>query len=370
MHITSLEVKNFRCFTSFKHTFIGPLILIEGPNGSGKTSLLEALHYACYGKSFRTNTPEELIQHASDIFFIKLELQEEGEQHVLQLGFSKDKKSIRINGKKITTYKELLHHYRAITITEDDILIIKGSPDQRRSFLDQAVLLHHPHAAASFKLYRKILKQRTALLLAQTWDNTSFELWTEQLWQIAQQITHFRLQLLHALEQETNRLLKKFFPEFNTISLLYKPSCTITSWEQWVLLYSYRERQAQRTLFGPHIDDFEIIAAGKMAKTYASRGQQKLLAVLLKIAHFSLITQQTGKQAVILLDDFMTDFDDNRAYALIDLLIEKKANLICTVPTQNSSLALHLHKYGAQHLKLELDTFIPLLQTPSPEKQI
>lgn len=306
---------------------------------------------------------EELIHHASDTFFIKLEIQEESAHHTLQIGVSREEKSIKVDGQKIATYKDLLNHYRAITITEDDILIIKGSPDQRRTFLDQAVMMHHPSSAATFKLYRKVLKQRAALLLATSFDASSYELWTEQLWQLAQQITHLRLQLLQDLEQEVQLLIQNFFPEFTRISLFYKPACTIQSLEQWITLNTYRERQARRTLFGPHIDDFEILSQGKTAKLYASRGQQKLMAVLLKIAHFSLITKQTGKQAVILLDDFMTDFDDNRAYALIDLLIEKKAHLICTVPTQNSPLALYLRKHEAEHLKLEMDTSAPLLHS-------
>lgn len=348
MQIASLEVKNFRCFTSSKYTFSGPLTIIEGPNGSGKTSLLEALHYACYGKSFRTNSSAELMRHTSETFFIKIEVTGPESNHTIQIGLSETDRSIRVDGQKVSTYKELLNHYRSITITEDDIQLIKGAPEFRRTFLDQMVALHYP-TTPLLPLYRRILKQRNALLSSpDSWSYDSYELWTERLWEIGTKIVEKRLQLLALLEQEVAQLTQQFFPDLPRLQLVYKSATTVSSAKVWIQEQSHREQQAGRTLFGPHLDEFTIISDNIPAKVFASRGQQKLMAILLKVAHFFLLKSQS----VILLDDFMTDFDDKRAYALLDLLIHKQAHLICTVPTKKSPLALYLAQHGAEHLEL------------------
>lgn len=349
MQIASIEIKNFRCFLSFKHTFSGSLTIIEGPNGSGKTSILEALHYACYGKSFRTSSSEELVRHDSDTCFIKILINQGTEQHTIQIGLSEDKRAIKIDGQKIVAYKELIKHYRSITITEDDILIVKGAPEFRRTFLDQALLLHQPEYAPLLKLYRRVLKQRTALLLSDTgWNQESYILWTEKLWDLAAQVSAYRIQFLEVVEQEIKDLINQFFPELSSVQLSYKSAIAFITVEQWIDSQQARERQSGRTLFGPQIDDFEITYGGTLAKTYASRGQQKLLAVLLKVAHCFLLNQQV----IVLLDDFMTDFDDTRVYALIDLFLQKQVHLICTVPSKKSALALYLETRGAELLEL------------------
>lgn len=349
MQITAIEIKNFRCFASFKHIFNGPLTIIEGPNGSGKTSLIEALHYMCYGKSFRTHNTQDLSHLESNAFFVKISIKNGTEQHNIQIGYSEDKRAIKVDGKKIDAYKDLIQHYRTITITEDDILIIKGAPEFRRTFLDQSLLLHQPAYAAYLKEYRKVLKQRTALLLSDAaWSQESYIIWTEKLWNIAQNIQTFRIQFLEQLECEVQALIQQFFPELPLVQLIYKKATPIETVQAWMALSQGRERQTRRTLFGPHIDDFDIIWGQNPAKMYASRGQQKLLAVLIKVTHCFLL----NKQAIVLLDDFMTDFDDNRACSLLDLFLKKQVHLICTVPSKKSVLAAHLQAQGAEVLEL------------------
>ena len=123
MRLTHLHIKNFRCFNTLELDFTTPITLIEGLNGTGKTSLLEALHYVCYLRSFRTHIPSELVQFGQEHFFIRAQLQKEDhEQHNLQVGFSHKKRLVKVDEKSIGSYKEILNYYRIVTLTEDDLI--------------------------------------------------------------------------------------------------------------------------------------------------------------------------------------------------------------------------------------------------------
>ncbi|HSW73657.1 MAG TPA: AAA family ATPase, partial [Candidatus Limnocylindria bacterium] len=135
MQLTQLYLKNFRCFADKTITFESPLVLIEGNNGSGKTSLLEALHYLCYLRSFRTHSPRDLLFFGHETFFIKALCEQSGtvaQNHEIQVGFSHKKRLVKIDQRAVSSYKELMDYYRIVTLTEDDVVLIQGGPDVRR----------------------------------------------------------------------------------------------------------------------------------------------------------------------------------------------------------------------------------------------
>lgn len=343
MQIRSLELKNFRCFPALRQTFDGQLTLIQGSNGSGKTSLLEALYYGCYVKSFRTHKSGEVARSGVQAFFIKIVLEEQdGQEHTITVGFDQGKKEVKVDGKVVESYKELVNLYRVVAITEDDLQLIRGEPEIRRTFLDQVILTRTPTYASCVASYRALLKQRNALLSSPANpDPRVLELWTEKLWALSEQMRKERRSTLVDLAREANALIAAHFPELGELVVTYGiPEETIlgentkvTTPAAWVRTCGERERLARRTLFGPHLDDisFELKVTGARlsCKQYASRGQQKLLAVILKLAHLALV----GKNgAIVVLDDFMTDFDPERAQVLLGLLKNYQTHLLFTSP--------------------------------------
>jgi len=351
MRITSLELKNFRCFTHYKVDFNEQLSLIKGPNGSGKSSILEAMHYASLLKSFRTSNIEELIATGSETtrpeaFFMRLDLLTEGNAHDLQIGYSPEKRNIKLDNAPVKNYKELVSHFRAITVIEDDIGIVTGAPEYRRTFLDNALALTDSSYPKKMALYRKILKQRNSFLSQQEYGPSSsdlYEVLTEQLWYVAQDIRSDRQAYLLLLEAEVNMLIERFLSDTGKL-IQFTYTCqedSDSSPAVWMAAQQQRERYARRTLFGPHIDDVTIVLGDKLSRRYASRGQQKLIALLIKIAQFTLLKTPV----VFALDDFMTDFDDYRLQALLNLLITLNAHVIFTVPLKDSALAQYLSSY-------------------------
>jgi DNA replication and repair protein RecF len=336
-------------------------VLISGANGSGKTSLLEALHYACYLRSFRTYLPRELLSFNSDNFFIKVLLQE-GQGHPdalsdqeIHIGFSPQKKLIKLNGTAIDSYKKLIQHYRIITVTEDDVHFIKGNPEQRRSFVDQVLVLHNPDFLSKMRLFKQILHNRNSLLQSRKADKASYTIWTHQLWEQSIAIHSQRQEFLFTLEKSINRNLEEYFSGQIKVLLQYKSRKGLSSsfeefFQEIAPLYE-QEVALGRSLFGAHLDDIVIQFQGKASKAFASRGQQKLSIMLLKIAVLQELQQQQGP-VVFLLDDFMTDFDQKTSLILLDILTNLDAQLIFTSPVNTGFFEQELIKKGAQHLLL------------------
>jgi DNA replication and repair protein RecF len=359
VHIQQLHIKNFRCFNNFLLDFTNRISLIAGPNGSGKSSILEALHYGCYLRSFRTHIPRELITFDYENFFIKIQIQEtvndSNFDHELHIGFSKKKRLIKIDQQNISSYKELSRLYRVITLTEDDLTLIKGSPEVRRLFLDQALTLEYPEFLAHVRRYKQILENRNALLQG-SYTQESYKLWTQQLWQESETVQHYRYKLLAALEYKTNKMLKEWFGEELTLSFSYLPKKVIfgRSFDEfWETIEQIRiaENVFKRSLFGAHLDDFSIEFCHKTSRAFASRGQQKLIIMLIKIAQMQEIIAKNGP-TLFLLDDFMTDFDQQKGTILLSHMLELKSQLIFTSPVSSGYFEEFLHNHGAQRIIL------------------
>ncbi|CAN5147093.1 DNA replication/repair protein RecF [soil metagenome] len=355
MRITHVQLKNFRCFTSFELELDHPIILLEGLNGTGKTSLLEALHYICYLRSFRTHSPQELVQFGSDTFFIKARVNaDQNESYDLQVGFGNKKRLVKINEKAVSTYKELLDYYRIITLNEDDLLLIKEGPDLRRLFIDQAIILSSPEHAAASRRLRDVLDNRNALL-KRGGSQESYQLWTEQLWQLSAHISSVRVQALEVLEREIKELIARYFNSSFEIQFTYQPKKNYQASFQEFMdsnpdLY-HNEMRFCRSLFGSHLDDFSIRFKEVSSRNFASRGQQKLIILLLKAAQVKSLQALKG-QCVLLLDDFMTDFDHDKVRHLITLLTDLGIQLIFTVPTLQGVLHEELLARGARLAKV------------------
>lgn len=347
MRIVSVRLRNFRCFSALDLDFESPVVLIHGPNGSGKTSILEALHYACYLRSFKTHLPKELVKADAEGFGVTLNLAGQAFD-TLQVQLKKKKRMVKLNEQGLSSYKELYDTYRAITITEDDLLMIQGAPSLRRSFLDQMVLLIDPNHALLAKKYRSILENRNALISRGHPADDSYMLWTDQLLLTARQMQSARKNALARLEEKAqilvNDVLKTSLKTDVPLVINYtyaRPYTSIediTSAQQLFNRYPrlrQHELVMRRSLFGAHLDDFSVTYLGKSCRTYSSRGQQKLVVFLLKLAQLQSMHSQGVRGAILLVDDFMTDFDEERAAALISLMTEHASQVILTSPIEN-----------------------------------
>jgi DNA replication and repair protein RecF len=357
VHLKHLSLKNFRCFTQKNVDFLGPLVLIDGLNGAGKTSLLEAIHYLGYLRSFRTHSLRELLQIGQESFFIKATIStvSEGDCEI-QIGCSGTKRLVKINQKAVSSYKELMNYFRIVTITEDDMGIIKEGPEMRRSFMDQTISLSDFDFIAKLRSVRTIADNRNRLLQKGSTDRHMMEVFTHQLFDASQIVQHRRIDALQVLEEEVRKIVAEYFDDQFNISIAYAPKNMSADMPFDVFLAQHEslygsEYRYGRSLFGAHLDDIAINFEHKKSKAFASRGQQKLVVLLIKIAHMrQLIAHKEG--AVFLLDDFMTDFDEQRADRALDALVALNCQLIFTAPARIGGLEQNLLGRGAQKLLL------------------
>lgn len=346
MSVVSLTLRNFRCFKAATFDFSSPLTLIQGNNGSGKTSLLEALHYGCHLRSFRTHLPAELATDKGEIEGFNLAIRTELDE--ITIGISGKRRLIKINGSPATSYQDLVKSYKVITFIEDDLDCIKGYPEGRRNLIDQAILVQEPRYYTLLKNARKITEHRNKILQDHPFHHENYGIWTEQFIQVYKEIIGFRLNYLEQLNGMLATITQDYGSE-NFIRLEYKTKRPFETLQERRQLQT-DERATCRVLCGPHLDDIEFIIGDRNSRAFASRGQQKLAMMFLKIAQARILMSNNFDKLVFLIDDFLTDFDTIRITKLLNLLFDLRVQLIITVPQQHDLLYNLCAKQGAFNL--------------------
>lgn len=353
--ISRIHLKNFRCFSDLKLTITKPIVLIIAPNGEGKTSILEALYYACYLRSFRTHTTKDLIKFGSKEFFVGVDVENnlypQDMSHAITIGFAHNKRLVKVDAKSIASYKELLNHYRVISLTEDDMMLIKGSPQERRTFMDQVIMLFDSEFIQEVRAYKQVVEQRNALLDQPNIHMQMYQILTEQLYDKTGSIVKRRQQVLDRLQEEMANLIKVYFQDSFSVKFRYRSKRTLYDnfgmFQEYHPLLFDQESRYKRSMFGAHLDDMEILFLDNLSKPYASRGQQKLIVILVKIAVMRILPESKGG-AILLLDDFLTDFDSDKSTILLQMLSNLNNQLIFTAPSGKSSFNDKLKQLGAQ----------------------
>jgi len=361
--ITKLNLRNFRCFTDKTLSFKERFVVIEGNNGSGKTSLLEALHYACYLRSFRTRLHRNLVQLGDqDHFFLSVGFcgEDKNDKHSIKIGVSAKEKVVKLDEKPVKAYRDIVSRYRAISLCEDDLLLIQGSPEARRAFLDQSLSLASTDYRATLRTYRRTLQHRNALLMQGGGLTDQLKAWSQHIWEQSHTLHVQRQGYLAKLQERVNDALAQYYEEDGkrlSITFQYQTRGIKQgeSFDQFWSMYQVeqleREIAWKRTLFGAHLDDFRVDFEQKRARIFASRGQQKLVVFLIKLAQVILLSDQ-GMSCCLLLDDFLTDFDErrlNQGMALLSALPES-CQVFITCPLGSlGSVAKGVFK-GAQRI--------------------
>jgi len=337
MSLSQMSLRNFRCFTSYTCELHPQLTLLIGANGSGKTSLLEAIQVAASLRSFRTASLRDLIAQGAEAFSIKATVTKEctGTDMVhVAYGMTggAPARIAEINGVGPVSRIELLQAIPVVTVTEYDMNLVQGGPLYRRAFLDYTIALQLPGYAHTLKQLSELISQRNALLAQErSWNRDMYYILSERLWRLTAQIRAERHICMQRLEMALQRLFREVLG-FDDLRLIYSATPALSEEEAsssslWCQQQEARERRYRRSLYGAHLDDMEWQVQGVSARRFASRGMQKLLVVLARSVQAAVLPDAT-----LLLDDLMADFDEARLEQVMQSLLTSKRQLIITIP--------------------------------------
>ena len=346
MHLVHLHLINYRNYNNQElHLNRGINILI-GANGQGKTNLLESVYYLSTGGNFRGNKEMELIKWDAPYFRVTGQMKKDGSDrmHELEIYVDREKhKQLKINGVKYKSMSELHNYLRVVLFSPDDLKIIKGSPAERRRYLDVVMCQLDKNYHRLIRYYDRIIVQRNNLLKEVQYHRqhkSQLEVWNQYLIEYGSQIIYKRLQFLKILVPMARKVQQTLTDETERFTVTYHCSMgaigdfsveKIKNLFQTIVEKKQDEELVRgTTLWGPHRDDLIFYLNGMDLKRYGSQGQQRTGILSLKMAELQVFYKWFGEYPLLLLDDVMSELDDGRRHYLIEMVKKNEIQTIIT----------------------------------------
>lgn len=327
MALTRLLIKDFRNIEQADLTLAPGFNFLVGANGSGKTSVLEAIYTLGHGRAFRNLQAGRVIRHDQDAFVLHGRI--EGSERELAVGLSKNRagdSKVRIDGSDGHKVAELAQLLPMQLITPEGFTLLNGGPKYRRAYIDWGCFHAYPGFFLAWSNLRRLLKQRNAAL-RQVARYSQIRPWDQELVPLAEQISAWRAEYSAAIASEITATCSQFLPEF-ALSFSFQRGWDKESDFGELLERNFeRDRALTYTASGPHKADFRIRAEGTPVEDLLSRGQLKLLMCALRLAQGEYLTRSSGRRCLYLIDDFASELDDTRRRLLAERLKATQAQV-------------------------------------------
>ncbi|MGH9188331.1 MAG: DNA replication/repair protein RecF [Acidimicrobiales bacterium] len=326
MEVRRLWLTQFRNYRTAEVTFAPGLTAVLGPNGRGKTNLLEALAWLASLRSFRGSPNEALVRQGAERAVIRADVDREGRQLLIEAELAPSGRNrVQINRQRLGRAKDLLGALRVSVFSPDDLVLVKGGPAERRRFLDDTLVAIHPRHDAVQSEVERLLRQRNALLRQVSGrldDSSAFTLdvWDAKLAEAGEALVLARSELLARLAPTVEVAYAAVAGAAVSVRATYEAPWQATGLATALAQARTTDLRRGVTTVGPHRDEVLLGLAGMPARTHASQGEQRCLALALRLAAHDLVAVVTGTPPVLLLDDVFSELDASRANALLGQL--------------------------------------------------
>ncbi len=315
MYIEKIKLTNFRNYKQLDLNLNKNINIIYGNNAQGKTNILESIFLCSFGKSFRTSKEKEMIKFNEKNSIVEIFYQKKDRNGKIKIEIG-DKKQIYLNCIKIKKLSELLGNINIVIFTPDDINILKEGPANRRRFLDMMIGQLRPSYVYNLNMYLKTIEQRNNYLRQIKEENKPeemLEIWDEKLADYGEKIFNYRNEFIEKISKRINQIHNGITENKEELKIEYISNCE----KKDTYLKILKERRKLDiikgfTTKGVHRDDFMIYINGKEVNVYGSQGQNRTVILSLKLSELNVVYEEIGEYPILLLDDFMSELDEER----------------------------------------------------------
>ena len=341
MFVKNLNLVNFRNYEKLTAQFNNHTNIFIGKNAQGKTSILESLHILGLTKSHKVNKDRDVIKTSTEYAKIKSLINLNGKDIDLDMVISKIGKKAKYNQIEVEKLSEYIGILNVVIFAPEDLDLIKGNPQVRRKFLDLEIGQISKEYLYSLQNYKKILKQRNDLLkVMQNTENKDMmllDILTDQLIGYLEEIISQRQEFITKINKYTNDIYRFLSNSSDNLVVKYIPSIKSNFKKEFISKYKY-DIITGTTNIGSHRDDIEFHLNNQIIKTHSSQGEMRTAVLSVKLALINYIYEYKKDYPILLLDDVLSELDEERQNNLIDYIQNKTQNFITATDIKSVNL--------------------------------
>lgn len=354
MHLKKLNLVNFKNYSDAALEFSPAVNCFFGKNGSGKTNLLDAIHYLSLCKSYFNPIDVQQIKHEEAFFVIQGFFERKDNEESVYCGLKRhQKKQFKRNGKEYARLAEHIGLFPVVIITPFDTLLIMEGSEERRKFLDSVISQTNPEYLDDLLSYNKVLFNRNALLKSfgeqGRVDREMLDVYDEQLIAFGTRIYKKRKEFIEEISPVFQQHFNFISDGEEKVGMVYETQLDKMDFAEGLRSHEQRDMAFQRSTFGPHKDDISFTIHGEYPlKKLGSQGQQKTYLIALKLAQYSYLDKYKGFKPLLLLDDIFDKLDEQRIFRLLEMVSHHSFGQIFITDTEGERVKKIFSQIGIE----------------------